>query len=266
MQYYDFLTSSLREAAEIAREMFGKVSVSVKKEDNNQVLTKADLAIGKLLVEKTKQVFPDYNIIDEETGVIDNNSEYTWVIDPIDGTSNFASGVPMYGTYLGLLHNNTPIAGGISIPSLQEIYVAESGQGTFLNGKQTYVTKEKELKNVLVAYGIDAHPEDINFVTTESNLLMHIVIGIRNLRISNSAFDGAMVAKGAYGAWLCRSSKIWDNVALQIIIEEAGGICTDFFGKPLDYSNPLQRVKQNFTYCVGSPEIHKSLQEIIHSS
>src|SRR5690242_9892420 len=80
---------------------FGNVTGSTKGDDNNQVLTETDVAIGKFLIEKIKQTYPDYNIIDEETGVVDNHSNFTWVIDPIDGTSNFADGVPTYGIMLG---------------------------------------------------------------------------------------------------------------------------------------------------------------------
>ena len=75
-----------------------------------------------------------------------------------------------------------------------------------------------------------------------------------------------MVAKGSYGAMLNRTSKIWDNVAPQVIIQEAGGLYTDFFGKSIDYSDPLVKSSDNFTVCMGAPALHKQLQEIIHSS
>ncbi|MBI2034197.1 MAG: hypothetical protein HYT11_00495 [Candidatus Levybacteria bacterium] len=84
------------------------------------------------------------------------------------------------------------------------------------------------------------------------------------MRVSNSCFDTMMVAKGNYGGWLNKSSKIWDNVAQQIIIEEAGGVYTDFYGEPLDYSNPLSKAKLNYTQCAASLALHKQLQEIIH--
>jgi len=98
--------------------------------------------LGKNLITKISQAFPEHNIIDEEVGVIDNNSNYTWVIDPIDGTSNFANGVPTYGIMLGLLENNIPIAGGIALPEFSEIYVAEKGTGAFCNGEKVQVSSE----------------------------------------------------------------------------------------------------------------------------
>ncbi len=263
----DFIKKVLEEASEIARKNFGKTSsITTKSGDNNQVLTETDLAIGRLIVEKIKETFPTHNIIEEEAGVIDNKSEFTWVVDPVDGTSNFANGIPLYAVMVGLLENNSPIAGGISLPSFNEIYVAEKDKGAFCNGKQTYTTKDESLLKVLVAYGIDGHQENPDVTYSETKLLSEIVLNIRNLRSSNSAFDTAMVAKGAYGATLNRTSKIWDNVAQQIVLEEAGCSYTDFFGEPIDYSNPISKANDNFTFCAAPPALHIELQKIIHKN
>ncbi len=98
---------------------------------------------------------------------------------------------------------------------------------------------------------------------TECRLLAEIILNVRNIRSSNSAFDVVMVAKGKYGGFLNRTSKIWDNAAQQILVEEAGGIYTDFFGEPIDYSNPLSKGKVNYTFCAAPPALHKQLQAII---
>ncbi len=266
MDYKSFIENSLKEASKIANDSFGKVSATTKAGDNNQVLTETDLAIGKFLIQKIKQVYPDYNIIDEESGIIDNHSEYTFVIDPIDGTSNFAVGVPTYGIMMGLLKNETPIAGGFIIPPTGDLYLAEKGNGTHLNGKQIFVTKEQNLLNCLVAYGIDGRQDNPEFTKNETKLLGEIVLNIRNLRTSGSEpIDVGFVASGKYGARLNQYGKIWDVVAPQIIIEEAGGIFTDFWGKPIDYTNPLTKTDQNFTVCAASPKLHMQLQKIIHA-
>lgn len=261
--YIEFIRPILEEAAEVARKNFGKVSGSSKGEDNNQVLTETDIEIGKLIVQKIKDAYPKHNIIDEEAGVIDNGSDFTWVVDPIDGTSNFASGIVTYGVMIGLLEGGTPVAGGVALPELRQIYLAERGQGATCNAKQVKVSDEKSLLSSLVAYGIDGHQEDPSITAAEAKLLGDIVLGIRNLRTSNSAFDAMMVAAGKYGGSLNQTSKIWDNIALHIIIEEAGGLYTDFFGKPLDYTDPLAKVDQNYTWCAASPELHRQLQDII---
>ena len=264
--YSEFIIKALTEASQVADANFGKVAGTTKPEDNNQVLTDTDIEIGNLLVSKVKEAFLSHNIIDEEAGVIDNGSEYTWVIDPIDGTSNFANGIETYGIMIGLLEKNTPVAGGIALPSFNKILVAQKGKGTFLNGSKVTVTKETRLLSSLVAYGIDGHQEDPSVTRREAKQLGEIVLAIRNLRSSNSAYDAVMVAEGRYGATLNRTSKIWDNVAPQIIIEEAGGVYTDFEGRPIDYSDAIGKVENNFTLCAGAPSLHQQLQEIIHAS
>lgn len=266
MQYQDFIKNSLKSASEIANNYFGKVSGIVKEGDNNQVLTKADGEIGQFLIAEVKKQFPSHNIIDEEAGVIDNTSDYTWVIDPIDGTSNFANGIPTYAIMIGLLEKNIPIAGGVVLPYFSEIYIAEKGKDAFCNDTKVFVTKESNLFNTLVAYGIDGHQENPQITYDETKILTNIILKIRNLRSSNSAFDIMQVAKGGYGAWCNKTSKIWDNVAPQIIIEEAGGLYTDFYGKVIDYSNPLKKTKENFTVCCAPQTLHQQLQEIIHTS
>lgn len=262
----DFISNLLTDASKVANANFGKVSGTVKPEDNNQVLTLTDTEIGELIVSRVRAQYPDWNIIDEESGVIDNGSAYTWVVDPIDGTSNFANGVHAYGIMVGLLKEDVPVAGGIALPYFKELYVAEKGKGTFCNGVEVHISTESVLLNSLVAYGIDGHQEDSDLTIDETKVLARIILGIRNLRSSNSAYDAALVAKGKYGAWLNRTSKIWDNVAQQIIIEEAGGVYTDFFGQPMDYSNPLSKVNDNFTLCAAAPRLHAQLQTIIHNA
>ena len=265
MEYKDFIINSLNKASGVAKKSFGKVTSTSKEGDNNQVLTETDLEIGELLIKNIQSNFPKYNIIDEEIGVIDNKSNFTWVIDPIDGTSNFASETPLYGIMLGLLKDGVPIAGGIALPNFSEIYVAEKGHGAYCNSKKICVTKESVLKKTLVAYGIDGYQKNPGFTKNECILLAEIILNIRNLRTSNSVFDVAMVAKGSYGAFLSRTSKVWDNVAQHIVIEEAGGIYSDFFGNNIDYSNILSRPQDNFSILASSPKLHKQLSMIIKS-
>ncbi len=261
-----FLRESMEEASALAVQYFGKVTGTVKPGDNNQVLTDADIAVGKLLVQRSREAFPQANIIDEEAGIIDNGSEYTIVIDPIDGTSNFANGLPFFGIFLGVLSGAQPIAGAIALPALGHIYLAEKGKGATRNGQAIRVSSTEELKNALVAYGVDGHQEDPARTHDEVTMLGDIILAIRNLRSSNSAFDLAAVADGRYGLILSRTSKIWDNVAPQVVIEEAGGVYTDFWGEPMNYSDALHRSQDNYTVCAGAPALHDAVQHIIHAT
>lgn len=266
MDYKDFIISLLREASIIANKNFGNVSSTIKPEDNNQVLTETDLEIGRLLVGKVKEEFNSHNIIDEEAGVVDNNSEYTWVIDPIDGTSNFANGVPTYGIMIGLLQKDIPIVGGIALPYFSEIYFAQKGQGVYCNNEKIKASSESMLSKTLVAYCIDGHQENPELTRQEMKILGEVILNIRNLRTSNSAYDIVQVAKGAYGAYVNKKHRIWDNVAPHIILEESGCTVTDFLGNRFDYSSPTKKLEEIYTFCSASPVLYKQLQEIIHNS
>ena len=263
--YAPFIESTLKKASEIANEQFGNVEHSVKPDDNNQVLTQTDLAIGKLIVSEIQRTYPDHNIIDEEAGIIDNGSNVTWVVDPIDGTSNFVAGLPAYGIMIGVLEDDTPVAGGVALPAFDEVYLAQKGNGATCNGAPIHVSKEQNIARTLVAYGIDGHQENPDLTAQEVETLRRIILAIRNLRTSNSAYDFMMTARGTYGSNMNQTSKIWDNVAPQIIIEEAGGVYTAFDGSAIDYTNALKKVNENFTVCCGSESIHRELQKIIHN-
>src|SRR3989344_5296085 len=266
MTYTDFIQKLLEETSKIALANFGKVKGRVKPDDRNQVLTDADLEIGKFVIGKISEEFPDHNIIDEEAGVIGRNSRFTWVIDPIDGTSNFAAGVPTYGTIVGLLDGDRPIVGGVALPFFSEIIIAEKGKSAFLNGNRISVTKETDLSKTLVAVGLDPHHEDPERTREEIKIAGEILLHARNMRTSNSIFDEMQLVRGNYGGWVCFNTKIWDNIGSHVIVEEAGGLYTDFYGKEKDYSNPLSKARTTFTNCAAAPLLHKKLQKIIHSN
>lgn len=265
MDYKTFIESSLEEAGHIALQHFGNVHPTTKSEDNNQVLTEADLAIGKYLVERVREQYPQHNVIDEETGVIDNGSSYTWVIDPIDGTSNFATKTPTYGIIFGLLENSVPVVGGIAQPSLSQLFVAEKGHGAYCNDEKISVTTNTSLLSTLVAYGIDGKQENPQVTKKEAILIGELVLNIRNLRSNGSSYDVMNVALGAFGGSLAQTSKVWDNVGQQIICEEAGALYTDFFGNSLQYKNILNEHNRNFTWCIAPAQLHTQLQKIIHT-
>lgn len=263
--YRQFIQETLSEAAEIARENFGNVSGVKKINDPNQVLTETDLAISELFIERIAEAYPGHNILDEEAGAIDKRSVFTWVLDPIDGTSNFAAGSPLYGSMIGLLYEAVPIAGGIVLPSFGELSIAEKGSGASLNGKAIRVAGEQNLADALVAYGIDGHPDDPQRTHSEAKLIGELTLRVLNIRTSNSVYDMVAVAKGMYGAYMNQTTKIWDNVAPQIIIEEAGGVYTDFTGKVLDYRDPLTRATDNFACVAAPPALHKQILEIANA-
>jgi myo-inositol-1(or 4)-monophosphatase len=263
MNHQAFLKTELQKAAKTALSYFGKVTPTTKPGDNNQVLTEADLAIGKQLVAAVQATYPDHNVIDEEAGAIDKNSRYTWVIDPIEATANFASGTPDWGIMIGLLDGSTPIAGGIVAPMHHKLYLAAKDQGTTCNDQPVHATDETNLLKTMVSFSLGGHQDDPEQTRRECRLLGEILLKVRNMRNTDcEAVDTMYVASGSYGGRINMTSKIWDNVAPQIICEEAGAKWTSVDGSPIDYSNPASKIKQNYAFCVASPALHEQLTRI----
>lgn len=264
MEYSNFIKETLREAGMIALKGYGNVEPMIKSEGNMQILTETDLKIGQMIIDKIKQNFPEHSIIDEEAGITLENSEFVWTIDPVDGTANYASKIPMFGTMIGLLKNGKPIAGGLILPCFNEIYYAEKGHGAFCNDRQIHVSQNPELAHNFVAYLISSHQSTQGMLDKELKYITKIIPNIMSFRTSNcSAFDGAMTVSGRYGAALNTTSYVWDCVPLHILALESGGIMTDFDGNEIDYSHLDNKYKNYFTFCLGSQSIHQQIQELI---
>lgn len=264
MQYTDFLTQTLQGAAKIAADMFGKTTN--KKKNDTSIVTEADLKIGKYIISEIEKQYPTYNIIDEETGVIDRHSEYTWTLDPIDGTINFADGIPFYGVMIGLLKSDKPYAGAYILPYFQEIYIAEKGEGAYLNGKKLQIHDRKDFSMISVNFGIARFGTSIAALRQQARWLADIAMEFYTIRNTGSVYDSAAVLKGSSGANLFSGGKIWDIVPEYVLITEAGGITTDLIGHALDFFDPLKKAKEKYHYtcCSAAPSVHKKLQEIIH--
>lgn len=262
--YKDFIRRVLGESSTIANWFFGNVTWSVKDGNSIHVLTEADLAIWSFLISEIQESFPSYNIIDEEAWVIDKESEYTWVIDPIDGTSNFAEWLPTYGIMLWLLHNDVPIAWGISLPFFDEILYGEEWDWVWLNDTKMTSIPSKELKNSLIAYCMDGHPEDPDMTVRECETFAKLVLHIRNMRMTWSAYDTVQVLKGKYWAFLNKSSMIRDNVAQQFLTVELWWRYTDFDWNDIDYTDAMTNTNKNYTHFFWSKEIHDEIMNVIH--
>jgi myo-inositol-1(or 4)-monophosphatase len=258
-----FVSSLLDQASAVALQSWGKVKATVKPGDRNQVLTATDLEVGHLLTQRIGSAFPAHNILDEELGAIDHGSDWTWVTDPIDGTSNFAEGLPHFGIQVALLRNDQPVLGGIALPAFGQIALASLGRGAKLDGVNMHASTETDLSNVLVAYGIDGHPEEPEVTHVEVAALGRLILAVRNLRSSNSAYDAVATADGRYGAWINRTTKIWDQAAHEIVLSEAGCLYTDLNGVALDYQDALSRGGENFEQLAAPPALHGKLLEIL---
>lgn len=258
------IRKALREAGNILMENFGKIVDYTVKESQSSIVTKADLESEKKIIEIILEKFPDHNTLGEETGFQNRNSEFTWVIDPLDGTSNFAFGIPWFGVIICLLKNDIPFMAGCFLPVQNELYFAEKGKGAIRNGEKIKVSGETELKNILAAYSLD-YSEEPGKTEREAKVIQQVVSRIRNLRSTNCIIDFCYTADGKLGACMNQTTKIWDIAGPGLIIEEAGGKVTDIQGNNFDFSLNVDNYNRNFTIVGSNKILHFELIKILNN-
>jgi len=227
----DFLTHMqdlARQAGGLLMSFFGKVTIEYK--GDADLVTKADRASESLIVEHVRQRWPDHDLIGEEGSRTETGSDYRWYIDPLDGTTNFAHGYPVFCVSLGLDFRGERIAGVVYDPNRDEMFAAAKRSGTTLNGKPARVSKTPRLQESLIATGFPSHKRhknpNINFYH-QLTLRSH---GVR--RAGSAALDLCYVACGRYDAFWEFNLNPWDTAAGVLIVQEAGGKVTNFSGQP----------------------------------
>lgn len=239
-----------RTAAEAAKDVIkyydkNRSKLNIELKGKNDLVTRADEDAEKAIIEVIRQVFPDDDILAEEsTGETELTNRRTWIIDPIDGTTNFAHGVPVYCVSIAMWENKKPQTALVVEINLDEWYTAEAGKGTCLNGELISVSDIAEPKSSLLATGFPYR--DLGLLDSFMLLFrafMHETHGVR--RPGSAAFDLCMVASGRCDGFFEYGLSAWDSAAGGLLIREAGGLVTDWageddwlFGKRLVAGNP----------------------------
>ena len=222
---------------DIAREAGGVLStlferrVSYELKGESDLVTEADRASERLVVERLETHFPTHSIVAEESGTHEKNSEFRWYVDPLDGTTNFAHGFPVYNITLALEKSGELVAGVVFDPTRQEMFTAERGGGAYLNGHRIRVSKVPRLHESLVATGFPSYKRHLNVNVHFYYQLAMISHGVR--RAGSAAIDLAYVACGRLEAFWEFGLKPWDMAAGALLITEAGGRCSDMDGGPM---------------------------------
>ncbi len=258
----DALLSALKSGGETLMDHLGKSSKVKVKESISSVVTEADLASEKVILEILRGAGAPWNFITEETGYIEGGSEYTWVVDPLDGTSNFAAGLPWFGVIIALFHKETPVLGGMYLPVTNEIYISEAGHGSWKDGAAIQVTKSDRLADQLIAYSYD-FSDTPGKTESEMEILKQLSKRVRNIRSTNSLIDFCFVADGRLGAALNQTTKIWDIAVPWLMIREGGGRVSDIQGREIHFDLSAKGFGRNYTILASGAELHKPLLEII---
>jgi myo-inositol-1(or 4)-monophosphatase len=253
----DNLIEIAREAGEIIKDGFGKnLDIQYKSNETNLV-TQIDKASEKTIVEYISKKFPSHGILAEESGNVKNGSEYLWVVDPLDGTTNFAHGLPIFSVSIGLQKNGKTIAGVVYDVMQNIIYSAEAGSGAFANSKRIKVNENNQLNHgVLVTgfpYNISENPDN---ALGKFTALTKVMRGIR--RLGSAAIDFSYVANGVFDGFWEVYLHPWDVCAGILIVQEAGGMVTDFDGREIDiYSK---------RFLASNKKIHPKLIDVLKSN
>ncbi|HTU40129.1 MAG TPA: inositol monophosphatase family protein [Candidatus Aquilonibacter sp.] len=228
-----------REAGALLKDFF-RQHLKIEYKGDADLVTAADRAAEKLIRERITQQWPDHDVLGEEQGLNDQGSEYRWYVDPLDGTTNFAHGYPVFCVSLGLEqrgsgHGAERIAGVIYDPTRDELFSAERGKGAHLNGEAIQVSKTNRLQESLVATGFPSHKRHKN-----PNIYFYHQISARShgvRRAGSAALDLCNVAAGRFEGFWEFNLNPWDTAAGVLILEEAGGKATRFDGSPFELNS-----------------------------
>ncbi len=236
------MASYLDTAAEIAREAGALLSryfekrVAFELKGESDLVTEADRASERLIVERLRTHYPSHNIVAEEGGGHTSPSEYRWYVDPLDGTTNFAHSFPVYNVTLALEHRGELVAGVVFDPTRDEMFAAEQGSGAFLNHRRIHVSNAPRLDEALIATGFPSKKRHQNLNIHFYYHLAMVTHGVR--RAGAAAIDLAYVAAGRLDGFWEFQLNPWDMAAGILLVREAGGVASDMKGEAASLRGP----------------------------
>ena len=204
---------------------------------DSTIVTVADREIETALRKRIAEVFPDHAILGEEEGLVGDRGGPMWVLDPIDGTNNFAAGIGVFGTLIALRVNGRTELGVASAPALGERYEAARGDGARMNGKPISVSQVSDLSDAVVCFGSYRRMLRHGY----GDAIEKILRACKRDRGYGDFWGHMLVARGAVEAMAEPALSFWDVAALEVIVEEAGGKMTTFAGKPYPESGEGDR-------------------------
>jgi myo-inositol-1(or 4)-monophosphatase len=251
------LMEATNEAGKIIQDYFQGTFTIENKEGINNLVTEVDKHSEKKIIEIIKSKYPGHSIISEEVGEELQDSDYQWIIDPIDGTVNFAHGIPICCVSIGLKYKDDLVLGTVYNPMMNELFFAEKGKGATLNGKPISVSKKSNFAKACLVTGFPykwpktyEHPIKV--------FERFILEGLPVRRLGSAAIDLCWVACGRFDGFWEYNLSSWDVAAGYLIVQEAGGVITNFDGQPysvfdketlatngLIHDNMLKLIKNN---------------------
>ncbi len=254
-QLLEKATAAVLEAGEIIREAYNKPK-KIKHKGRIDLVTETDLAVEKFLKAKLAECLPGSSFLAEETSGDAELVDLTWIIDPLDGTTNFAHGLPMVATSVALWDKGQVVLGIVNLPIMNEVFTALRGGGAFKNGDSIHVSDCDSLEESLIATGFPYAIEDhVDFITEALSKVLVTTQGVR--RPGAAALDLAYLSCGRYDGYYENSLKPWDMAAGWLLVEEAGGRVTEYGDDEFNLYSPA--------ILATNSSIHEKLKNLITS-
>lgn len=249
------LLKATEASGKILQQYFnGPFEVS-SKSSVNDLVTEVDKRSETAIINIIRETYPDHFILSEEVGEIKTDSSVKWIIDPIDGTVNYANGIPICCVSIGVEKEGEMILGAVYNPFMNELFVAEKGKGATLNDKPIHVSAKADVNTSCLVTGFAYQWQDMP--NNPLQVLEHLIKkGIPVRRLGSAAIDLCWVACGRFDGFYEHSLQAWDSAAGYLIVEEAGGKVTDFSGNR--YS-PYQK-----EILATNGHIHSALQDLVN--
>ena len=254
--YRTWIEEVAREAGALLRERLDDRHVVEYKGEINLV-TEADCLSEALIVERIRREFPGHDILTEESPETATGSDFRWIIDPLDGTTNYAHGYPVFCVSIALEVKGVIRQGAVYNPMLNELFTAEKGAGAFLNGRSLTVSRTETLSRSLLATGF---PYDIREDRNNNiNYFRVMALSAQAVRRAGAAaLDLAYIAAGRFDGFWELKLMPWDTAAGWLMVKEAGGEVTDLLGKKYDLASP--------NILASNGAIHRDMMEALRSS
>ncbi len=253
--YLQFAAALAAECGKSAVETFGQHRA--RRKSDGTLVTKTDEQIDRLISTRISEAYPSHAILSEErTTIYDPKDTFTWVVDPLDGTTNFTHGLPIWGVSIALLHNGHPVIGVLDFPLLNEQYQAALGQGATRLG-------------VLIATSPITQADDEQFIVkcTRTERLYRLTTPLKPRILGSAAYHLCKVADGTALAGIETTPKVWDLAAAWLIVREAGGVVVTAAGEPIF---PLADERRDYgslsitTLTAANPSIMQHLAAAMH--
>ncbi len=242
----------------ITRGFENRDDLTIEKKGYADFVTKVDKEAEQTIIQKIQSSYPDHSFLGEEGGIVSGNDEFLWVIDPLDGTSNFISGIPHFAVSIALIYKGKLDQGVVFDPIRGELFTASKGSGAQLNGYRIRASKAKDLNNTILATAFPFRDKE-NY-DTEMARFSRVFKDAGDVRRSGSAaLDLAYVAAGRFDGYWEKGLKSWDIAAGELLAKEAGALVTDYAGNNDPVYAELKQAGSSNGLVAGNPRVVQNI-------